>query len=374
MKGNRKIYLLAILLISIFGFETRAETVSQKQAQRLAQQFFNEAAGRVVAPVKLVYNGRRLTTDRLFAPFYVYNNPSGGFVIISAENKAFPILGFSLKENFDPDKLTDSEKVLLKSLAREIEYVRYDSDIPYQAIEAWGNYPGYVYDVLKAYYNATDPLRPIEEVYENLYLSLEDDQNPTFSDIYTPDQWSEMINDELNKNSNVELGIIENNEIIPVIVHGRKGDYYRLRISGHNDWLMRLNATELIPGNMMALFNNPIAIEENIIEETPYSLVDEFVAEVNEIESARTTTPHPDISLIFDEPVVRGLGGSHFEIFLPQNAVLATIYNLAGAAIHHQTYSNSNSVFVDLSPYPNGFYVVRIIGEDGTPYGLKLYK
>lgn len=374
MKRQFKISAVLILFLSSMFCVGKAETVSQKQASQLAQLFFNEAAGRVVAPVKLVYNGRKLTTDRLFVPFYVYNNPAGGFVIISAENKAFPILGFSLKENFDPERLGEAENALLKSYAREIELVRYDSSVPYMAIEAWEAYPDYVHKLLGSVYYATDPVWPIQDVYENLYLSLEPGHNPSFSDIYTPEQWQDMTNEELLRNPNVALGLIENNSIVPVIVHGRKGDYYRMELSRRNDWLMRLNATELISADMIGLFNNPIPQVEDAVEELPFELIDNFIAEVNEIESERTSTPSPDLFLISDKPALRSHGGGRFEIILPENVSMATVYNLAGAIVNQRTFNDSNSAFIDISGDPGGFYLVRVIGESGTPYGMKLYR
>lgn len=129
------------LILTVFSVIThgKAETVSQKEASRIAEKFFNAAAGQVMAKPKLVYNGKRLTTDRLFSPFYVYNHPKGGFVIIAAENKAMPILGYSLKSNFDPEHVDALQQKLLSEYARDIEYIRYDSRIPFEAIEAWGN-------------------------------------------------------------------------------------------------------------------------------------------------------------------------------------------------------------------------------------------
>ena len=91
-------HIVMAMAVFVLGgtVSAHAETVSQRQAKHIAQQFFNAAYGRVMGEPKLVYNGRRLTTNSLFPPFYVYNLQAGGFVVISAENKAFPILGYDL--------------------------------------------------------------------------------------------------------------------------------------------------------------------------------------------------------------------------------------------------------------------------------------
>lgn len=126
-----------------------SETVGQKEAKAMAQKFFNESKNYVTAPVAYVYNGKDLTTRRLFTPFYVFNSPSGGFVIVSAENKAFPILGYSLSGKFEKDKMTPMMKEILTDFSRDIELVRYDSRIPSDAIEQWATYPEVVFDMLK---------------------------------------------------------------------------------------------------------------------------------------------------------------------------------------------------------------------------------
>lgn len=126
-----------------------AETVGQKEAKSMAQKFFNESRNYVTPPVTYVYNGKDLTTQRLFTPFYVFNSPAGGFVIVSAENKAFPILAYSLKESFNKDNMTPMVRSILTDFSKDIEMIRYDSRIPSDAIEQWATYPEVVFDMLK---------------------------------------------------------------------------------------------------------------------------------------------------------------------------------------------------------------------------------
>ena len=74
-------------------------------------------------------------------------------MIISAENKAYPILGYSLKRKFDRETLTDDENNILKKYAREIEIVRYDARIPEKALAAWQNLQGYIAEILATPYD-----------------------------------------------------------------------------------------------------------------------------------------------------------------------------------------------------------------------------
>ncbi|MBD5298707.1 MAG: hypothetical protein HDS22_01905 [Bacteroides sp.] len=146
--NNRLLHILLFGATLLFPLISRAETVSQKEASRLARTFFNAAAGEVLPAPKLVYNGKNLTTNRLFSPFYVYNHPAGGFVIIAADNKAMPVLGYSLKGAFSPDNLDEETKTLLTEYAKDIEYIRYDSRIPEEAIAAWTGIPDYIHNLL----------------------------------------------------------------------------------------------------------------------------------------------------------------------------------------------------------------------------------
>ena len=97
MKG-RIILILTMALSAVSS--VFAEVVPQKQAMQLAQNFFNTMYGTVTGRPKLVWNGRELTTNRLFTPFYTYNSPKGGYVTISADSKAYPVLSYSRTAEF----------------------------------------------------------------------------------------------------------------------------------------------------------------------------------------------------------------------------------------------------------------------------------
>lgn len=142
-------FMAACVLMGAGGHVAYAETVGQKEAKAMAQKFFNESKNYVTAPVSYVYNGKNLTNQKLFTPFYVFNSPSGGFVVISAENKAFPILGYSLSVPFDKDRMTPMVEEILTDFSRDIEMIRYDSRIPTAAMEQWFTYPEVVFDMLK---------------------------------------------------------------------------------------------------------------------------------------------------------------------------------------------------------------------------------
>lgn len=364
----------ALILCMIAALPAFAETVSQKMAKNLAQQFFNQVYKENSAPVKYVYNGKRLTTANRFPPFYVYNHQRGGFVIISAENKTFPILAYSLEKNFNPDNLSDSEKGWLKSYAMDIEMIRFDSRVPYEAIEVWRDYPQYVVNLLDAKYEATDPRIAIEESASALDAILrapEDSSDASFSAVYTPGQWQELIDTELRSNQSVAIGYVDfDKELFPGVVYGKKGDYYKIAFEDRNEWMMRLSAAEYFGDRLIASLGYTTYTPEPEPEDVPFayyeSIREEERAEAAAVEEARMIKEM--------EPVVKPVGGGHFDILLPENVSLAMIYNIDGAHIGRKTYKGTPMAHIDIEAEPRGFYFALIIGESGRPYGIKLYR
>lgn len=375
-----KLICLAILLTCCLS--ASAETVSQKQAMKLAQQFFNQAYKEIAAPVKLVYNGKRLTTDRLFTPFYVYNEPRGGFVIISAEDKTFPILGYSLKESFDPNSLTESQKGWLESYAHDIELIRYDSRVPEDAIKAWQDFPGYVINLLKSPYESFSASLTLDEAaagLDNLLSMNPDDtsRDGEYSAFYTPAQWQEMIDSELNKNKEVAIGYVDmRKHLHPGVIYGKKGDYYSILLDNPDSWMLRIMPSEFLGERLVALLGEPKYIAPEEDEDLPFEFYDSyrnsFIAEAfpstNSIEESR-------MELMESSPIVKSIGGGHFDIIMPSAPRLAMLYNLNGSHIGRFTYGGtSNVAHINIEGEPQGFYIAVIIDDSGKAYGVKLYR
>lgn len=366
--------IVTLLLFMLIAIPASAESVTQKEAKKLAQQFFNQAYGESVSPVKYVYNGRQLTTGRLFSPFYVYNQQRGGFVIISAENKTFPILAYSLKENFNPDKLTESEKGWLKSYAMDIEMIRYDSRYPSDAIKAWQDYPHYIVDLLDAKYVATDPRIAVAEsqsVLEDILSVHDDTLDGNYSAYYTPGQWGEVIDRELAANQSVAIGYVDfEKHLYPGVIYGKKGDYYKIAFENRNEWMMRLAAAEYFGERLVAALDNPPYRVPEPEEEQPFAYY-ESILKANNLEAAAIEEHNMQM---LEEPSIKPAGGGHFDILLPENARLAMIYNIDGALISKKSFRGNPMAHIDIEAEPRGFYIAVIYGESGEPYSFKLYR
>lgn len=351
-----------------------AETVGRKEASRIAETFFNAAYGKVMAKPEMVYNGKNLTTDRLFSPFYVFNCPAGGFVIISAENKAYPVLGYSIKDKFNPHAIGKADKALLSEYARHIEFIRYDSRIPEEAIKAWTDLKTFIDGILKAPYEATELSISGEEASErvsNIFTTGRDAE--VSSDIFSPVQWQDLINEELKKSHNVVIGLADKSGTTPVFINGRKGDFYRIGSDGaQGSGLMRLMATEFLSDGQFADIDGTSEETSENENTTPFILHEGFLEATRAEKEARL--------LMYEEllnpsyPVVRQIGGGHFEIRFPEEVSLGRIFSLQGAVVESLTFKNTDTAMLTLDHEPPGFYVALVYGESGKTYGIKLYK
>lgn len=88
-----------------------AGPVDLQKAEQTARQFFNKRSGKKAAPLKSVTAKERLlknaTSDE--TPYYIFNiGASEGFVIVSGDDKAIPVLGYSDSGTFDWDNMPDN--------------------------------------------------------------------------------------------------------------------------------------------------------------------------------------------------------------------------------------------------------------------------
>jgi len=309
----KRIIIAVLAILSVLNL--RAETVSQKAASKIAATFFNTLYGEVTAPPKMVWNGRQLTTDRLFSPFYVYNSPKGGFVIISADNKAYPILAYSRNNIFDRSQLGENENDLFKRYAREIELVRYDSRVPQKAMDAWQDLTHYIYGVV---------------------------ENP-----YASDEYRRLTADEKEK--------IE-------------------EIDRRNSWIVMPGAIEfetyaIGSGNEITLDDVLGEAEE---EEIPFKFYEDFLETVREENLAREAAL--DEMLMPTKPVVTPLGGGHFQISFPENVKMMRVYSMGGALVEEKYYKETPLVNINMESLPSGFYVGMVLTDSGKINGFKLFR
>ncbi len=142
----KKISLFLLLLPAI----TFAAPVSRNQARSIGENFFNKSiqVNRVqkkkanfISPQQ---NGmKKVCTSNgdSHAPYYIFNNEDGGFVIVAGDNCATPILGYSTEGNIDPNNLPIQLEELLNAYAEEIQLAVNNNDQPTDTIaKLWDTY------------------------------------------------------------------------------------------------------------------------------------------------------------------------------------------------------------------------------------------
>lgn len=304
--------ILIAVSVCMLIFNMHAETVTQNQAKKLAETFFNTAYKEVTATPKLIWNGRQLTTNRLFSPFYVYNHPRGGYVIISGDNKGYPVLGYSLKREFDRSKLSEDENEQLKSYAREIELIRYDHRSPVNAIEAWRDIPNYLTKILN------NPYKDSEE-----FKNLSDERKEKLEEM-------DRLGNQILMPSAVEFYIYD-------------------------------------PEKYRDINLDDVTAEEEYV---PFKFYEDFIEEIKNEQLAEERKYQ--LILSPENPVVRGYGAGSYQIDYPEEISLVRVYSLNGMQVLERYFKNTQSAFINLEGEGPGYYVAMCLSNSGKIYGTKL--
>lgn len=124
---RKSVLFLSLALIT--GMTATARSLSPSEAlQRVTGQSVSRSAGAVLASEPVMTVGSAGTPA-----LYVFNKPEGGWMIVSADDVAAPVIGFSDSGAFDPVNIPDnlrgwlelcSEEILSASAAGAEPYVR----------------------------------------------------------------------------------------------------------------------------------------------------------------------------------------------------------------------------------------------------------
>ncbi|MBR5982409.1 MAG: InlB B-repeat-containing protein [Bacteroidales bacterium] len=108
----RKLSLLALLVL--FTLPIFAKHVDVETARNVAQTFWEQNLGK---PTRATFSD--VTSQTEFTTFYIFNT-DGGFVIVSADDIATPILGYSDEGNFDTANIPVNLQEWLQSYEQDI--------------------------------------------------------------------------------------------------------------------------------------------------------------------------------------------------------------------------------------------------------------
>ncbi|MBR5101543.1 MAG: C10 family peptidase, partial [Muribaculaceae bacterium] len=114
---------IVVLLVMFMSGNVQARTIGENEARNVALSFFSKKqipANGNIAPLRLV--GRYAPGVGTKVPFYIYNSSmkGSGFVVVSADDRALPVLGYSDEGTYDPANVPPAMQEWLDFLADEI--------------------------------------------------------------------------------------------------------------------------------------------------------------------------------------------------------------------------------------------------------------
>lgn len=106
--------LFSLILLAMLPAVAMAEHVESTRAQQAAKTFLNTNG----------VNANKLTdlsAEAGFTNLYIYNADKG-FVVMAADDRVQPVLGYSLTGSFDPDAMPDNVRAWLQGYSDEIQW------------------------------------------------------------------------------------------------------------------------------------------------------------------------------------------------------------------------------------------------------------
>ena len=108
--------LLILLLLLFMPLASFAERVPLEKARNAASHFFSlQPATKATSSLQLVAGGDE---------FYVFQRNGGGYVIVSGEDAAIPVLGYSATGRFDTESIPANCKAWLEGYKAQIRFLR----------------------------------------------------------------------------------------------------------------------------------------------------------------------------------------------------------------------------------------------------------
>lgn len=130
MEDNLMKKCIILFLALLFWQTAVANVVTVEEARRRAVAFFNETAGYAdmkkasQGDFKLVYSYPESTVKSSAPALYVFEQESGGYAVVSGDDAARPILGYSLDGQFPVKDMPENLQAMLHWYADIIAYAR----------------------------------------------------------------------------------------------------------------------------------------------------------------------------------------------------------------------------------------------------------
>ncbi len=135
VKANYSL-IVAILFVLCFASGTQARTITESEARRTAINFFtqkNISSAQTITPANRMTQTSPGMGASAVMPLYIYNSgkATGGFVVVSGDDRAIPVLGYSDTGTYDPANVPPAMQEWLNFLAYEIATLGDDNGTTY---------------------------------------------------------------------------------------------------------------------------------------------------------------------------------------------------------------------------------------------------
>lgn len=134
-----------LVLLSLFALNIIAEEIPLKKAKIIAKNLYFERAVQVknINYNDIIFKNTFTEKDNKGeAVFYIFNlDKEKGFIIISAEDNTYPILGYSFENNYEEDNQPPAFSEQMKNYKDQIIYVR-QNNLP---ADKNANPPGFIF-------------------------------------------------------------------------------------------------------------------------------------------------------------------------------------------------------------------------------------
>ncbi len=181
LKNTVAAFLAAIFLMLSSGLS--AKHVPVEKAQQVARNFFyvhyssylnshELIEGEISDPEQIKFSAVNTLKNDQVVTMYIFNRPAnGGYIIISADDKAFPVLNYAFRGNFDPSEgdLPDGLRWFIDHYSNQISHaVQNDVPASENAIQAWDQYlSGTAITQIKSVIPMTDSIKWDQGCYYN---------------------------------------------------------------------------------------------------------------------------------------------------------------------------------------------------------------
>lgn len=134
---------LLMLLTFIFSFSILlAENVSVQEAEKIATRFYNEkyAVNYPGNKVSFQVVETHVIENENSPAIYVFNFNNNGYAVVPADDRLYPVLGFSFNTTFNPETAPSNWWYVLNDFGAQVTHVRKNNvDATDRAAAAWAN-------------------------------------------------------------------------------------------------------------------------------------------------------------------------------------------------------------------------------------------